>query len=272
MIELIRAWLIDPTALLFMISLLFFLLLMRRRTGSRAKRSSRRSSSRSTRPRWAWPALLVWVGVFLFCTAPVFVNPAVDRLESIHPAGLSCDAGSHLIVLGGGVDSRITDASEFERMQPATMARATAAYHIAIDEPQTQIIVAGGALKVIAEAEVIAAYLELRGLERERIQLESQSKNTRENAVNTHTILQDEIVTGPIRLITSAMHMPRALSTFRQVFAGSDMELCPVSVDIQALKGVPVYALMPQTTALTRFDKLLNEVVALITYRVKGWI
>ncbi|ASJ74983.1 YdcF family protein [Granulosicoccus antarcticus] len=270
--SLFRAWVIDPVALLFLFSLVL-LIALSIKTRSRA-RSRRGSSSSRKVPVWPLVMLGLWVGVFLVCSAPVIVNPLIALMEDPYLEGVSCETGSHMVVLGGGVDSRIRNVGEFERMSPATLSRATAAARMLLSqkESDTHIIVAGGAVRQIAEAEVISAYLQQLGVAVERITQESGSSNTRENALNVAALLVDETVTGPVRLVTSAMHMPRALNTFRNVFAASGIRVCPVSVDVQAIKAVPAYALMPQSTAIARFDLLLHEAVALLAYRLKGWL
>lgn len=216
--------------------------------------------------------LLLWVLVFLTFSAPVIVNPLIAILEDPYLEGPACPAGSHIIVLGGGVDSRVIDASEFGRMGNATLTRATAAARMALAEPGTRVIVAGGAVGKVAEAEVMDAYLQRLGVAGQRLVRETDSATTRENALNVAVLLQNESIEGPVRLISSAMHMPRALLSFRRVLADTDIQVCPVSVDIQALKGVPWYAVMPQTTAIMRSERLLHEAVALLLYRFKGWL
>ena len=52
--------------------------------------------------------------------------------------------------------------------------------------------------------------------------------------------------------------------------AGSAFDNGPVSVDVQALSGVPDYALMPQSTAIARVDLPLYEAVARLGYRAGG--
>lgn len=278
MTSLLRAWLLDPLALLFLLSLLLSACLMagRRFAGARdpvrnpAEPGGKRQGGLR---RWCfWLALPIWVLVFLICSAPVIVNPLIATLEDPWLSQPACSASSHLVVLGGGVDSRIVDATEFGRMANATLTRATAAAHMALAEPDTRVIVAGGAVGKVAEADVIGTYLERLGVEAGRIVREAESATTRENALNVARLLEVESISGPVRLVTSAMHMPRALLSFRQVLAGSGIDVCPVSVDVQALKDVPWYALMPQTTAIMRFEMLLHEAVALLVYRLKGWL
>lgn len=216
--------------------------------------------------------MLGWLTVFLVCSAPSIVNPLLTTLEDQYPDTLICGPGSHLIMLGGGVDSRVRSPSEFERMSRSTMARATATSRIAINEPALRLVVAGGALKNITEADVIASYWVALGIDDERIIREGRSSNTRENAVNVAALLSAETVQGPVRLVTSAMHMPRALHAFRRVLGEQGVDVCPVSVGREALMDMPLWSWLPQTTALVKFDKWLHEIAALAMYRLRGWI
>ncbi|MDB3935226.1 YdcF family protein [Granulosicoccus sp.] len=261
MTDLIQDWLLDPTALLFMTSALTILLLWRRSDpGSRSK------------PKWRVMLFVGWIAVILVCSAPAVVNPLLATLEDQYPDTLVCESGSHLIMLGGGVDSRAGSDTEFERMSHSTMSRATSALRIANDEPQLRLIAAGGALERITEADVIANYWNAMGIDDQRIVRESSSSNTHENAINVARLLGKESVQGPVRLLTSAMHMPRALLSFRSMMSAQGLDVCPVSVDQQVIPDVPFWALMPQTTALVKFDKWLHEIIALAVYRLRGWI
>ena len=261
MTDLIQDWLLDPTALLFMISAMTILLLRRRsHPGSRSL------------SKWQVFLFAGWLAVFLFCSAPAVINPLLATLEDQYPNSLMCESGSHLIVLGGGVDSRASRDTEFERMSNSTMSRATSALRIASGEPQLRLIAAGGALASITEADLIANYWNAMGIDDKRIVRESSSSNTRENAINVARLLAGESVQGPVRLLTSALHMPRALLSFRRVMSEQALDVCPVSVDQQAIPDVPFWALMPQTTALVKFDKWLHEIIALTVYRLRGWI
>jgi len=278
---LLRDWLLDPTALLFLSSVVLGLWLFRGvriRARHRAYKEAGSNSSDQKKPGfgssriWSVLAVVVWLGFYALCTSPVAVNALIAMREQPYVAMEECGVGSHLILLGGGVDSRVQTAQDFYRMQPATFVRASVASTLAQAEPELRIIVAGGALRDIAEADVIGGYLESLGLSDKRLMLESNSANTRENAVNVSRILANEEVTGPVRLVTSALHMHRALNTFERVFDDTDLVLCAVATDMQGLLNPAAYAWMPQTTTLVKFDLLLHEIVALVVYRLRGWI
>jgi len=276
MSDLIRDWLLDPLALLFLLSIAFGLawLMGGRRGGSGRGRGGRRRRAGTVRRLLP---LVLWCGCFLVASAPAIVNPFVAVLEDHHPANVECPAGTPLVVLGGGVDSRVRDAGEYERMRPATLARVAAAERIAIAEPTVTLVLAGGGLggdlSRVPEAGVMSRFLLAREGFPDSVTLyrDVRSGDTAGNAREVVSILSggDVVTEGrppAIRLLTSALHMPRALATFR----AAGLDPCPVPVAPIALPDVPAWALMPQTTALVKFDALLHELVALAVYRLRG--
>jgi len=140
------------------------------------------------------------------------------------------------------------------------------------NEPSLRLIAAGGVLRKASEAAVMANYLIAMGIDPQRIIKEAESRTTRENAENVALLLADQQVQSPVWLVTSALHMPRAVATFRQLLEPMGMHVCPVSVDKLALSNVPWWALIPQTTVIVKFDKWLHEILALGFYRLRGWI
>jgi len=261
MAELIQNLLLDPMSILFTLSFITILLLFRKRRGGRHRAV-----------RWKTVLVVAWLVTFLVSSAPFVVNPLLATLEDQYPPSKLCGSGSHVVVLGGGIDSRVEFAYEFERMSRSTLTRASAAARIAENEPLLRLIVSGGALKKVSEADVIASYWIAMGIENSRIIREGQSLNTRENAINIAAIIATETIEGPVRLVTSALHMPRAQSVFQKVFDEQGITLCPVSVGRESLDNIPYWAWLPQTTSLVKFDKWLHEVAALAIYRLRGWI
>ena len=248
MLMLLRDWLVDPLALLFLLSLSL--------VGARLwRRGSRRG----------WVAAGIWVVCFLMVSAPRLVNPLVSLLEKQHASLPVCAPDLPIVVLGGGVDSRVESSAEFERMQPATLARVAAAARLAQVHSGVPIVVAGGALRQVSEAAVMASLLERLGVAGSRLLQEANSANTWSNAKNVAELLRSKQLPAGVRLVTSALHMRRATSAFER----NGLSVCPVAVDYQALQDIPAWAFMPQTTALVKFDKLMHELVALVVYRFR---
>ena len=281
MFGLLRDWLLDPAALLFLASIALGLVLIAT-SKKRLRAISTKQGEGQGLPAGQKASIfsvkttvvaVIWLVSYELVTAPIFVNPMVNKLENLQGRYEPCPAGSsHIVLLSGGVDSRLETVDNFERMKPATFVRATHASKILSEEPNTRAIVSGGTLYRISEAAVIGNYLTTLGVPEERLILETQSRNTYENATNVAAILAEEDVRGPILLVTSAMHMHRAVKSFELALNGTDITICPVSVDYQGLPQLQLYGWVPQMTSLVKFDHLLHELVALLMYRLKGWI
>ena len=91
-----------------------------------------------------------------------------------------------------------------------------------------------GAIGTQVEAEAIHLMLLSLQVPAKAIRLETQSRNTLENAKNCLPIIQ-AIRAKRLLLVTSAMHMPRAMLTFEATFGGSGIVVLPASTDVLAL-------------------------------------
>lgn len=249
LIGLIRDWVIDPIGLIFLLSLLLFVVMAFGRLSA----------------RFVFAGVL-WIAAMLFVSAPRIVNPMLLHYENQYQARPSCLANRPIVLLGGGVDSRVQKSSQVEYMAPATFVRANTAAQLAMEFSEAPILVAGGALRVVTEAQVMGHYLRKVGVQAQRIHEEGESSNTFENARNIRELIDQLELDGHINLITSALHMKRA----KAVFEKQGLIVCPVAVDRQGIKNVPIYALWPQISAMNRFDLLLHEQLALLLYKVRG--
>ncbi len=247
--NLARDWLTDPIALLFLITLSFLIIGMVKRPSLPA-----------------FFKMIGWVALMLLISAPKVVNPLLAQLEDKHLYDPSCQAAS-IVILGGGVSSAVTDRNEIHGMSHATFSRATGGWRLAQQHSEVPIIIAGGAIREVSEAEVISEYLGALGVAPARLLLESTSKNTAQNGRNVAELLRMKDLPTSIWLVTSASHMARAVS----VMTKQGLQVCPVPVDYQAIKGLPSIAWMPQTTTLVKFDRWLHEMIAIVLYKVRGY-
>lgn len=249
MISLIRDWVIDPIGLIFLLSLLMLVKLALKRFSLGLMLGG-----------------LIWLAVLLFLSAPRLVNPMLLHYENQYQEQPGCLATRPIVVLGGGVDSRAKTATQIEFMDHPTFVRASVAVKLAKTYPDAPVLLAGGALRSISEAEVMGHFLREAGLATERIYEEAESRNTFENAINIRKLIDDREFDEHINLVTSALHMKRA----RAVFEKQGLAVCSVAVDRQGIENVPDFALWPQISALQKFDLLLHEQLALILYKIKG--
>ena len=121
----------------------------------------------------------------------------------------------------------------------------------------------------------MAELLEMIGIPKEAILLETQSGNTREHARNLHSLFQEKKFQR-VLLVTSAMHMPRSMGVFRQLCPG--IEFIPAPTDFRVTERIPapwyrqLTNLIPTPSNLALFSELMHEYLGLAYYRLRGWL
>lgn len=128
-----------------------------------------------------------------------------------------------------------------------------------------------------SEAENMATILELMGIPRKAMVLESRSLNTYENAVYTKEIL-DRRKIKKILLVTSAAHMPRSLAIFKKQGINaipapadimiSDRELIKSQFSLESR----ILSLFPHPGNLDQTTQALKEYFGTFIYRLRGWL
>ena len=236
---------------------------------------------------------LMVTAALLLAAAPALVNRALGWHEA-RDATLECDRENDgvrgtLVVLSGGVASRARTAEDYQELYQPGFARLIGAYQWLRDAPPTPhpetesgiadadgrlIIVAGGGKRqTVPEAEVMRAFLLQLGVPDQQLVTESDSANTQGSAIAVAELLRQRGLPLRVELMTSALHMPRAARAFRTAFAAeaatgntkaaedakTSVSLCTRKVDRQAVPDVPWHYLLPQTSALVKFDRLLHE-------------
>ncbi|MHC4709953.1 MAG: YdcF family protein [Planctomycetota bacterium] len=124
-----------------------------------------------------------------------------------------------------------------------------------------------GAMK--AESVHAAALLTEWGVPASAVFTETESINTYENAVYSKLML-DQHGLKRVLLVTSAVHMPRALATFKS--AGIDA--IPAATDFVTALPAPsgLDAWIANPASLDSSTQALKEYVGWIVYRQRGWI
>ena len=213
-----------------------------------------RFAQTGTRLAVASIALLLMVGVFPIGSALTL------PLEARFPPWQSgSDPPTGIIVLGGVIDSSISAARGTVALNEAAE-RITAAVELARRFPKARIVFSGG------EATYAARLLEDLGVPRTRITLEAYARSTAENAEFTEKRVAPKSGERWL-LVTSAMHMPRAIGAFRKV--GFAVEAYPVNyrtvgsgdlwrIPDSLLGGIPIT------------DKAVHEWLGLLGYWMTG--
>jgi len=171
--------------------------------------------------RWrAFGRRLVFAVAVLFFLIGIFPVGAwmLAPLENRFPSRVP-DHVDGIIILGGDEQPRISEA----RGQPVFLdsgRRYLTFAALARQYPQAKLVYTGGTAlitpdSVTRQTAVARQALAGIGVPVERMVFEDVSRNTRENAVMSFTILQPK-PTEVWLLVTSAYHMPRSMAVFRK--------------------------------------------------------
>ncbi len=168
-----------------------------------------------------WRRLAAWsLGVALAAFAALAIWPLgmlpLKPLENRFPVAPEIPAPALILVLGGGEEAHMTAASRL----PATNAageRFAQAAALARRHPDATLAFTGGSGWFVAGglsgADVAARLFADAGIAADRVRLEGRSRNTWQNAVYSREAIGAP-TDGPVLLVTSAFHMPRAVGVF----------------------------------------------------------
>jgi len=117
----------------------------------------------------------------------------------------------------------------------------------------------------LSEANFLYPLLDYFGIPRERVMLESRSRNTEENAVFSKELVQPKPGERWL-LVTSAQHMPRAVGCFRRV--GFAVEAYPVAWHTGKRVGLSPADVVSH--GLGQLDSAVHEWLGLVVYRLTG--
>jgi uncharacterized SAM-binding protein YcdF (DUF218 family) len=173
-----------------------------------------------------------------------------------------------IILLGGASNGPISAARQITEFNLAGD-RFAETLRLAQLYPEAKIVITGG-MAVLQdggepEADTAQRFFLGLGIAQDRLLLESQARNTEENAELSKSLLEG--IEGPKLLVTSAFHMPRSMGLFRK--AGIAVLPWPTDYRSTGLEGLaldvtnPVDNLMTMTTAL-------REWVGLVAYHWTG--
>jgi uncharacterized SAM-binding protein YcdF (DUF218 family) len=208
--------------------------------------------------------LLLIIGILPIGVA--LIRPLEDRFPR-PPADLAAPAG--VIVLGGAIDGDISQARGIATLGEGA-GRVTEAVILARRYPAARIVYSGGRAALVgsgpAEAVVGKALLVQLGVDPARIEIETRSRDTDENARFTREIASPKAGETWV-LVTSAFHMPRAVGAFRR--AGFTVVADPV--DYRSAGDSQDWRLNRELVAgLGDFGTAVHEWVGLIVYRLSG--
>jgi len=207
--------------------------------------------------------LLVVVGISPLGSAMVAVLE--DRFPAWKDPGGPVNG---IVVLGGAINPDLS-AQRGMLVISGEVERFTAAAALAQRYPAARVVFTGGNSALRggpSEAEYAAQLFDLLGVPISRLVLEGRARNTVENALFIKALVKPKPGERWL-LVTSAMHMARAIGTFRK--AGFAVEAYPV--DWHSAKPVKLWR-VPQRllSGWSAIDGAAHEWVGLFMYWITG--
>lgn len=211
---------------------------------------------------------LLWVLVWSLPITSLYLG---GRLESQHPYKLPRDLPrADVIVIFGG-NTQANRANWFESHDRTTAVdRIDLAEALYLAGRAPRILISGSALDgKVSEAQMIARLLRQRGVPDSALLLENNSRNTYENARYTDIIMRGQKLKSAL-LVTSALHMPRALASLEkrgiQVTAagGKPQIVLPLNSGLEPWQ--------PHFRSLEASRTIIKEYMGLFGYWVRGWL
>jgi uncharacterized SAM-binding protein YcdF (DUF218 family) len=214
---------------------------------------------------FAGAVLILWVS-----STPLVAEWAASSLERQYPAKSMAEtqAAEVAIVLGGAVGQPLPPRVETGLSEASDRVLHAARLYKA--GKVKRILVTAGNIpwlsSVKPEADLIRELLMEWGVPSEAIELASQSRNTYENALEIKDIWQREGFESAL-LVTSAMHMPRAMATFLR----AGLPVAASTADVRIIEAANPFALLPDVGALGTATNAMKEWLGLLAYKMLGY-
>jgi uncharacterized SAM-binding protein YcdF (DUF218 family) len=237
------------------------------------------------RPRWRAACVAAALAVLWLGSNRIVAMLLMRSLEQRYLPSVALRAyevrADAIVVLGGGARTRADPRPTSEINEAGD--RLLYAAHLYRQGVARYMVLSGGRTVIVGsasvpEAESMAEILSEIGVPHEALWLESVSRNTHENAVETAAILRDKEAKR-IVLVTSASHMPRSVA----VFARTGLEVIPAATDFQVTEEdwayytrldplIQLNNLLPRAADLDRTTRALKEYIGILMYGVQGWL
>jgi uncharacterized SAM-binding protein YcdF (DUF218 family) len=225
------------------------------------------SAARCGRPR-RLGAGLVATGLLVFAllSLPFVTNRLWHELEADVVSTMRPDVTYDVVVLLGGTVASF-GATPDTVSWGDNVERLTVTFDLLRTGKARHVIVSGGQLRegLPTEADYLARQLEAWGIEKSRILIEPEARNTVENAERSKALLEARGF-KTVLMVTSAFHLPRAQGCFRAV--GLEPDVLPVDFRMRAPEADTHW--LPRAGYFGDSAQALRELFGRVTYRLTG--
>lgn len=232
-------------------------------------------------PRRATVAIALALSILFITSNPLVSNWLVRTLEWRYLPPNPMPTADVIVVLGGATEPALAPRPWVEVREQGD--RILYAAHLYSQKRAPKLILSGGRISWRggssdpSEADDMKEFATAMAVPDSAIILEGESLNTRQNAVNVQKILTAQSLKS-VLLVTSAIHMPRAVAIFNklgiQVIPAPTDYLVPSELN-QSLKATwqgQLLTLLPEAESVSRFTQAMKEYVGFAIYRLRGWV
>ena len=214
------------------------------------------------------------IGIGIIIIGIVFSNPFIYRNANFcwqpKPTNLPNNFKSDVAILLGGFSSFDKFDNGYMGDNADRFIQAANLYH---SHQVKCILISSGSGHILfnepSEASYVIKELLRNGVKKEAIIVESQSRNTYENAVYSKRILDSLHLQEPYILVTSAQHMRRSTAIFNKV---GYKNIIPFPCDYKVFPTKFNFedAIIPDIRLLHNWKYLIKEIIGLFIYRIIG--
>ncbi|OQA71046.1 MAG: hypothetical protein BWY34_00217 [Parcubacteria group bacterium ADurb.Bin247] len=202
--------------------------------------------------RYKFGRILLIIGLalyYIFSITPI-VDLLLKPLEQEYSTVSDIQKADKIALLLGGRESDVLRSSEVLRIAHLT-------------DHTTQIIISGTDSQNPDSGEALAVrnFFINRGVPKDNIIIEGNSRNTKENVKNIYNIVGDE----HFFLVTSAYHMKRAMLEFEKLGANP----IPAPIDFKSVGEYGILSYIPNSKNLRNSDLAMHEYFGIIFYNIK---
>ena len=205
---------------------------------------------------WSLPVTSVWLGGKLETYYP---NP---------PPAQSTQADAIVVLGGNTANARANWFEPYDRETAMTRVDRAGELYLAGRAPK--VVLSGGALEGdVSEARGMAHAIRQLGVPESALILENASRSTYENAALSREVLRSHGI-GSVLVVTSAVHMPRAMAVFRK----QGVQATPAAVPRQIVlpQDGSISGWLPNERALDASRSIIKEYAAILLYWARGWL
>lgn len=220
-------------------------------------------------PKGKYKRLLLGGIVMLYFFSNRAIFHHINHQWEVQPITVSHTDTFEVAVVLGGVASYDENSNQIEFHGNAD--RILKVLPLYFNGQVQKILLSGGSGKLFQEekeADILADYLLSIGVQAEDLILESESRNTYENAKYAATIIREKDF-EKVLLSTSAMHMNRAYACFQK----QAVEVTPFSTDQLSYQLTPHFdfLFLPKAEVLSYWYWLIHEWIGSMTYQIMGY-